>query len=508
MNNDSADNASLENSSTDNAIKTIVAELGLLIGAEHVIAASAAQASPYREKITRLQRSENVDGSTSARKIIAIATPANINDLQHILKLAENKPVSIWTMPNAGGLGSTPPPESGDIVMLDLKRMNGILEINTSAAYALVEPGVTYQQMQDYLRDNNIPFWVDIDKNSGHSIADSIGAREFGYTPYGDHLLMQCGMEVMLANGTVVRTGMGAMPKSNTWQLFKYGYGPYVDGLFTQSNLGIITKIGLWLMPAPPVYKPFTVQVNDAQTMAATIDALHTFKVNMLIPNTVVISDARHDAVSYAGESPDTEASAAELAATHNIGAWNVYGALYGIPDNVDILWGALQGALSSVPGAVLKVTEELGDSPIWKNREQAMRGLATQSEDDSTSDYGYIHFTLGAAIEGSDARTLDNKIQSIADTHGNTVFTEFALTWRTMMARVSLPYRLGDNDSLHKARTCAQTMLTELAEQGYGATHADSDILLDATETFSHAGINSLQQRVKTALDPEAIFG
>ena len=36
------------------------------------------------------------------------------------------------------------------------------------------------------------------------------------------------------------------------WQTSKWGYGPYLDGLFTQSNLGIITKLGIWLMKGPP----------------------------------------------------------------------------------------------------------------------------------------------------------------------------------------------------------------------------------------------------------------
>lgn len=490
---------------------TILTDIGNLLGTAHVIAADTAEAAPYQEKIERIRRPVSYD--KEARQIIAIATPGGIDDLQNILNLIAGKSVAIWNMPNAGGLGSTPPPESGDIIMLDLKRMNGILEVNTTAAYALVEPGVTYQQMQDHLRDNNIPFWVDIDKNASHSIADSISAREFGYTPYGDHLLMQCGMEVMLANGSVVRTGMGAMPKSNTWQLFKYGYGPYVDGLFTQSNLGIITKIGLWLMPAPPMYKPFTVQLADEQAMAAAVDALHTFKVNMLIPNTVVVSNATQDAVLFAGEELtgeliNSESSNAQLATKYNIGAWNLYGAVYGIPGNVDIIWGALEGAISGIPGATLKVTEDLGENPIWKNREQAMRGLVTPQENKPSSDHGYIRFALGAAIEGSDATTINGAIQSIASKHSTTAFTEFALTWRTMMARISLPYQHDDAESLEQARNCARAMLAELAEQGYGATHADSDILLDATESFTHAGINDLQQRVKTALDPSAVFG
>lgn len=73
--------------------------------------------------------------------------------------------------------------------------------------------------------------------------------------------MMHSGMEVVLANGELLRTGMGALPapKSQTqgatklheepgnecWQLFPYGFGPYNDGLFSQSNLGIVTKLGL-----------------------------------------------------------------------------------------------------------------------------------------------------------------------------------------------------------------------------------------------------------------------
>lgn len=485
-------------------MNTVVNEISKLLGAANVITATAVEAAPYREKIERLRRAVSYD--QEAREIVAIATPGSAEELQGILKLVDSKSLALWTMPNAGGLGATPPPESGDILMLDLKRMNRILEVNTPAAYALVEPGVTYGQMQKYLADNNIPFWVDVDKNSSHSIADSIGAREFGYTPYGDHLLMQCGMEVLLANGTLVRTGMGAMPGSDTWQLFKYGYGPYVDGLFTQSNLGIITKIGLWLMPAPPVYKPFTIHLVDEDALASTVDALHFLRVNMLIPNTIVISSARQEAVNFGGEPMDTQAAPQDLASKHHIGTWNVYGALYGIQGNVDVVWGAVQGAIGAIPGAELKTAADMGDNPVWNGREQAMRGQVNPSP--APSDFGQVRLALGAAIEGSDATGLSNAVQAIADKQGVSAFTEFAITWRTMLARICVPYRQSDADSLEKARECARAILTELAEQGYGATHADSDILLEATRSFTHAGIVDLQQRVKTALDPNAIFG
>lgn len=51
-----------------------------------------------------------------------------------------------------------------------------------------------------------------------------------------------CGMEVVLPTGEIVRTGMGALPDNNTWQLFPYGFGPYHDGIFTQSNFGIVVS--------------------------------------------------------------------------------------------------------------------------------------------------------------------------------------------------------------------------------------------------------------------------
>lgn len=77
-----------------------------------------------------------------------------------------------------------------------------------------------------------------------------------------DHWMMHSGLEVVLPSGELLRTGMGALPEpqngsaedtarldeqrgNKCWQLFPYGFGPYNDGLFSQSNLGIVTKLGM-----------------------------------------------------------------------------------------------------------------------------------------------------------------------------------------------------------------------------------------------------------------------
>lgn len=73
--------------------------------------------------------------------------------------------------------------------------------------------------------------------------------------------MMHCGMEVIPPSGELLRTGMGALPQNprtsvhpiheeagnKCWQLFPYGFGPYNDALFSQSNLGIVTKLGVWV---------------------------------------------------------------------------------------------------------------------------------------------------------------------------------------------------------------------------------------------------------------------
>ena len=79
----------------------------------------------------------------------------------------------------------------------------------------------------------------------------------------------QCGMEVVLPNGELMRTGMGAMPGNRSWNLYKRGLGPTPDQLFMQSNFGIVTKMGVWLMPSPECYMPLLAPCLDVTTTSA-----------------------------------------------------------------------------------------------------------------------------------------------------------------------------------------------------------------------------------------------
>jgi len=193
-------------------------------------------------------------GEAAEKVASAAVAPDSVAQIQQIVRIANRYKVPLYTISTGRNLayGGSAPVYSGSVV-LDLKRMNKILDVSEDQAYALVEPGVSYFDLYRHIRERNLKLWIDCPDPGWGSLIGNALDHGAGRTPlpYRDHFGAHCGMEVVLANGEVVRTGMGALPTAKTWQHFQYGAGPSADGLFAQSNLGIVTKMGFWLLPEP-----------------------------------------------------------------------------------------------------------------------------------------------------------------------------------------------------------------------------------------------------------------
>ena len=187
----------------------------------------------------------------------AAVAPDSAEQVREIVKIANEFRVPLYPISTGRnlGYGGAAPALSGSVV-LDLKRMNKILEVDERNAYALVEPGVSYFDLYRYVKEHKLKVWIDCPDPGWGSVIGNALDHGVGYTmnPYRDHWDGHCGLEVVTGAGELVRTGMGALPGSKTWQHFKYGFGPHVDGLFSQSNFGVMTKMGVWLMPEPEAY--------------------------------------------------------------------------------------------------------------------------------------------------------------------------------------------------------------------------------------------------------------
>ena len=193
----------------------------------------------------------------------AVLLPTSTEQVQDIVRIANACKVPLWTSSQGrnNGYGGAAPRVCGSLV-LSLRRMNRVLEVDEANAAALIEPGVSFFDLYNHLRASGSKLWMSVPDLGWGSVVGNTLDHGVGYTPNGDHVGQQCGMEVVLANGQLLRTGMGAMNNARATLVHKRNCGPSADGLFMQSNFGIVTKMGLWLMQPPECYMPGWLQLR------------------------------------------------------------------------------------------------------------------------------------------------------------------------------------------------------------------------------------------------------
>jgi FAD/FMN-containing dehydrogenase len=139
--------------------------------------------------------------------------------------------------------------------MLDLGRMNRIIEIDTENRFVVVEPGVTIGELWGYMH-KNYPEWAppvpDGAPPASTVMGDAIDRGFSLYTssvgPQGDNFM--CG-EIVFPNGDIVRTGSWALPFAKPF--YKYGIGPDIWSFLmgSQGALGVMTKVAVKIYPHP-----------------------------------------------------------------------------------------------------------------------------------------------------------------------------------------------------------------------------------------------------------------
>lgn len=481
-----------------------------LLGDENVLVEHE-QLVPY-EKI--MMSVENTAHAPSAA-----VTATTVEQIQGVVKICNEHKIPVWTVSTGRnfGYGSSAPVMRGQVI-LDLKKMNKIIHVDPELCTALVEPGVTYQQLYDYLADNNIPLMLSFSAPS--AIAGPLGNtidRGVGYTPYGEHFMMQCGMEVVLANGDVYRTGMGGVKGDKAWQVFKWGYGPTLDGMFTQSNYGICTKMGIWLMPRPPVFKPFEIQFEEDSDISEIVEFIRPLRINQVIPNSVVIANVLWEAatcdtrrVQYTTEPGATsDAILKQIQKDKKLGAWNVYAALYGTQEQVDANWNIVTNALKKLGKGKLITQEEAGDTQPFKYRAELMSGVPNLQEFglyNWRGGGGSMWFAPVSQARGSECDKQKTLAKTIINKHGLDYVGEFIVGWRDMHHVIDLVYNRADPDEMKRADACFNELLDEFEKEGYAVYRVNTRFQERVAQSYGPVK-RRLEHTLKRALDPNNIL-
>lgn len=201
--------------------------------------------------------------------------PADLDELRAVVAVAAELGVPLWTISRGRNFGyGGPAPVTSGAVILDLQRLDRIVEIDEDGGYAVVEPGVSPEMLFSEIRRRGLPFWLDGASSPYGSIIGTALDRGIGYSTFSERFQAICGMEVLLSDGELVRTGGGALTGSSTWSRHPFGFGPAIDGLFSQSNFGIVTKAGFWLTPEPPAFRHAEVYISDISEAADFIGIL------------------------------------------------------------------------------------------------------------------------------------------------------------------------------------------------------------------------------------------
>lgn len=196
---------------------------------------------------------------------------------------------------------------------------------------------------------------------------------------------------------------------NSAWQLFNYGFGPYNDGIFSQSSLGIVVKMGIWLMVNPGGYQSYLITLPKDEDLHQAVEIIRPLRTSMVLQNvpTVrhILLDAavmvreknsqeypqlalvnnnlqQGDRTSYTStKEPLDDKRLDEIAKQLNLGRWNFYGALYGPEPIREAMWGVVKKAFSAIPGAKFYFPKDMPDNVVLQTRDLTLQGIPTTTE-------------------------------------------------------------------------------------------------------------------------------
>ena len=110
--------------------------------------------------------------------------PANAEEVRSLVQLANRTGTPLWPISRGKNLGyGGSAPRLKDIIVLDLSRLNRIIEIDTERGYCVVEPGVSFFDLYDRLKAMGMPLWMSVPEMRGAALPATRWNEEWGRNP-------------------------------------------------------------------------------------------------------------------------------------------------------------------------------------------------------------------------------------------------------------------------------------------------------------------------------------
>ncbi|MCA1242213.1 FAD-binding protein [Stappia stellulata] len=181
---------------------------------------------------------------------LAVLSPETADAVPALLALAAHHGVAVHPVSRgrSWGLGSRLPPR--DAAILDLSGLDRILDVDMARGTARIEPGVTFEALQARLKAEGLAFHLpSFGGPRDASVLANALERGEGAGPLGDRFASLWDLDVALATGERFRTGHARFAQEPLSARHARPAGPLVEGLFSQSGLGVMLSGRIALQP-------------------------------------------------------------------------------------------------------------------------------------------------------------------------------------------------------------------------------------------------------------------
>jgi 4-cresol dehydrogenase (hydroxylating) len=444
----------------------------------------------------------------------AAVAPASTEEVQALLEIANEHKIPLWPISRGKnmGYGGSAPRMSGT-VMLDLSRMKRILEVNEELGYCIVEPGVGFFDLHEYIQSKKIPLWLALPGNAWGSVLGNALERGFSAALYGDHGAQICGMEVVLPNGELMRTGMGAMTNSPNWPLFKHGFGPSWDQMFVQSNYGVVTKMGLWLMPEPESVLRMGFTAPNPDDLKWLVDVLTPLRIrNVIGHNPAITTYQGSTAVAsqreewYRGEGSLPDDVIAQILKKYGVGWWNFTLRLFGDPD-------VNEANAKLIRKAFARHTDRGFTESRWMRGEPGEPAPPTVLPLQLVNWYGGRggHIGFSPILPSGGQRVLEQMhlTRKRYYEHGIDYASTFYVGGRHVTNVNLILYNKDDQKLTSNVRKLFDTLVKDSAAAGYAEYRTHLSYMDHVADTFDFNGhaLRKLNESLKDMIDPNGIL-
>jgi len=237
----------------------------------------------YTERLIDLV-SYSYDASDHFHRPEAALWVVHADQVSRILRLANDHGFPVIPRGAGTSLTGAAVPAAGGVV-LDLCRMNKILDIRIADRLAVVQPGVVYGDLEKALAPSGFFFPPDpasgkVCTIGGNAATNAGGIRGAKYGVTRDYVL---GLEVVLPDGRILRTGSDCMKSSSGYDLTRLFVG-------SEGTLGVITEITLKISPKP---LSFTTACAMFHTLRDAGQAVSDIMHSGIVPSVLEVLDSR-----------------------------------------------------------------------------------------------------------------------------------------------------------------------------------------------------------------------